>query len=200
MAFFLTAVPAAVSAQLPISPDLQRMLMEDPELVRAQIMRSGLSLAEIRAELSARGLPPGALDAFLAGDSIDIGSAFTPEAVEGLQVLGLAVETADGLEFVAPRTGMQSRRSVTFSEADSSKVFGHAMFRRASSQFQPLLSGPVPDEYRIGPGDQLLLLVTGEVEQAHDLTVTREDASTARRGETAAPALGQSSILLVALW
>ncbi|NNM32852.1 MAG: hypothetical protein HKO53_07280, partial [Gemmatimonadetes bacterium] len=34
--------------------------------------------------------------------------------------------------------------------------------------------GPVPDDYRLGPGDQLLLLLTGEIEAAHDLVVTRE--------------------------
>ena len=47
------------------------------------------------------------------------------------------------------------------------------IFRRATSQ-QPLLSGPVPDSYKVGPGDRLLLLLTGEVELGYDLEVTRE--------------------------
>ncbi|HUF74658.1 MAG TPA: SLBB domain-containing protein, partial [Longimicrobiales bacterium] len=43
-----------------------------------------------------------------------------------------------------------------------------------TSQFQPLLSGPAPDNYRLGPGDQLVLVLTGEVELARQLQVTRE--------------------------
>ncbi|MDX1494004.1 MAG: SLBB domain-containing protein, partial [Longimicrobiales bacterium] len=168
----LACVPA--SAQLPVSPqEAQRLLRENPELVRQQLLQSGLSRNEIRARLSAAGIPTDALDAFLSGEDIDPDAAFTPQAIEGLQALGLAVETADGLELVEVSTGMQ-RRALRDSLETGFPVFGHRDFRRATSQFQPLLSGPVPEDYRVGPGDQLLLLLTGEVEAAHDLTVTRE--------------------------
>src|SRR5439155_500805 len=40
--------------------------------------------------------------------------------------------------------------------------------------FLPLLSGPVPSDYKLGPGDQLVLILTGEVELAYTLQVTRE--------------------------
>src|SRR6185295_1345792 len=43
------------------------------------------------------------------------------------------------------------------------KPFGVEVFRRTSTQFLPLLSGPVPPDYRIGPGDQLVLILTGDV-------------------------------------
>src|SRR5437870_568118 len=46
--------------------------------------------------------------------------------------------------------------------------------QRASTQFLPLLSGPVPAEYRLGPGDQLVLILTGDVELSYTLPVTRE--------------------------
>lgn len=173
MAFFLALGSAPVHAQLPVTQqEALRLARENPELVRQRLLRSGLSRQEIRARLSAMGLPPDALDAFLSGEEIDPDAAFGPAAIEGLQRLGIAVETADGLELVEVETGMQ------MAEADSLEegfpIFGHRTFRRATSQFQPLLSGPVPDDYRVGPGDQLLLLITGEVEQAHDLVVTRE--------------------------
>src|SRR3989454_11619875 len=38
----------------------------------------------------------------------------------------------------------------------------------------PLLSGPVPADYKLGPGDQLVLILTGDVELAYTLQVTRE--------------------------
>jgi len=53
-------------------------------------------------------------------------------------------------------------------------VFGVDVFRRTTTQFLPLLSGPVPADYRLGPGDQLVLILTGDVELAYTLPVTRE--------------------------
>jgi len=37
-----------------------------------------------------------------------------------------------------------------------------------------VLSGPVPNSYRLGPGDALVLVITGHVEFVHELQVTRE--------------------------
>ena len=54
-------------------------------------------------------------------------------------------------------------------------------------RFQPLLSGPVSDQYRLGPGDRVLLLLTGEAELAHDLEVTRE-------GFVVVPEVGRVSV------
>jgi protein involved in polysaccharide export with SLBB domain len=53
-------------------------------------------------------------------------------------------------------------------------VFGVDAFRRTTTQFLPLLSGPVPPDYKLGPGDQLVLILTGDVELTYTLPVTRE--------------------------
>jgi polysaccharide export outer membrane protein len=53
-------------------------------------------------------------------------------------------------------------------------IFGLNLFRRSTTLFQPNLSGPVDANYRVGPGDQLILILTGDVELAHSLQVTRE--------------------------
>src|SRR5207244_746311 len=47
-------------------------------------------------------------------------------------------------------------------------------FRRTTTQFLPLLSGPVPPDYKLGAGDVLVLILTGDVELAYTLQVTRE--------------------------
>jgi protein involved in polysaccharide export with SLBB domain len=66
---------------------------------------------------------------------------------------------------------------VRLAEAEAeepSAVFGVDVFRRTTTQFLPLLSGPVPSDYRVGPGDNLVLILTGDVELAYNLQVTRE--------------------------
>ena len=60
-------------------------------------------------------------------------------------------------------------------DADSGFViFGLDFFRNATSQFDPNLSGPIDASYRIKPGDRLVLVLTGDVEQSYTLDVTRE--------------------------
>jgi polysaccharide biosynthesis/export protein len=53
-------------------------------------------------------------------------------------------------------------------------IFGLDFFRNRSSQFDPNLAGPVDANYQIHPGDQLVLVLTGDVEQSYSLPVTRE--------------------------
>jgi protein involved in polysaccharide export with SLBB domain len=70
----------------------------------------------------------------------------------------------------APRTIAQQR-----ADADSGfTIFGLDFFRNATTQFDPNLAGPVDANYRIGPGDRLVLVLTGDVEQSYTLDVTRE--------------------------
>jgi len=61
------------------------------------------------------------------------------------------------------------------SDADSGFViFGLDFFRNSTTQFDANLSGPVDANYRINPGDRLVLVLTGDVEQSYTLDVTRE--------------------------
>ncbi len=57
---------------------------------------------------------------------------------------------------------------------DQPTVFGLDLFQRPTTLFEANLAGPVDETYRLGPGDQLVLILTGDVEQAHTLDVTRE--------------------------
>jgi len=67
------------------------------------------------------------------------------------------------------------------------RVFGLDVFRNATTQFNTVSGGPVDPDYRIGPGDDLVLIVTGEVEAAYELPVTRE-------GFIVIPQVGQVSV------
>ena len=173
LAFLTSLGVESTQGQLPTSiSEAEALLRENPELVRAQLRDSGLTQEEIRAQLVARGMPSDALDTFFSDGFIDPETAFSANSIAALEMLGIVREGADGLELIEEISGFQPGDELA--DTASSPVFGHDIFRRATSRFQPLLSGPVPDTYQLGPGDSLLLLLTGEVELAHDLEVTRE--------------------------
>jgi polysaccharide export outer membrane protein len=83
----------------------------------------------------------------------------------------------DTLALAAARNRFFSRADVADSLArlDSGyNIFGLEVFRSSLTKFDPNLNGPVDANYRLGPGDQLVLILTGDVETAYTLDVTRE--------------------------
>jgi len=58
------------------------------------------------------------------------------------------------------------------------RIFGRDLFTRATSQFQAVNAGPVDPSYRLGPGDQILLVLTGDVDVSQTLEVSREGTIT----------------------
>jgi polysaccharide export outer membrane protein len=63
----------------------------------------------------------------------------------------------------------------SLARADSGlNMFGFELFRSGASRFDASLVGPVDDNYRLGPGDRLALILTGDVETSIPLEVTRE--------------------------
>ena len=154
-------IPAAGSSQ-----DLQLQLMQNPamiDLLRAKIQSSGLTQDQIRNRLQASGYPPNMLDAYLSSDSA---SAPTPGASQlaAIRALGIPLDQPIPVD-----TGPVSRAL----DNQPSLIFGVDVFRRSTRQFLPSLSGPVPPDYTLGAGDQIVVLITGNVELARTLEVTR---------------------------
>ena len=167
---------ATVPAQIP-SPSqapqaLQQAVAQNPglpDIIRQRIGQSGLTPDQIRARLQASGYPPTLLDAYL-GAQTPGQPAPVPGAQElaAIQSLGLPSMATAG-EVLPVDTGL-----VRAAAAGKSSVFGVDVFQRTSTQFLPLLAGPVPADYKLGAGDQLVLILTGDVELAYTLQVTRE--------------------------
>ena len=67
----------------------------------------------------------------------------------------------------ARRTGRRSRRPTVVARSSARDLFANG----STSQFDANVAGPVDASYKLGPGDQLVLLLTGEVELAHRLDV-----------------------------
>ena len=161
---------AARSAQNP-EARLQQALQQNPglaDVIRQRIQQSGLTPEQVRARLQASGYPSTLLDPYL-GTGVVAGGAPGAAELAAVQALGLAPIQTGGL---AVDTGLQLVRGVT--PAPPSGVFGVDAFRRSTTQFLPTLSGPVPPDYKLGAGDVLVLILTGDVELAYTLQVTRE--------------------------
>ena len=182
----------AVAAQVPqLSQDEIQRLLSDPqasEAIRQRIAQSGMTPDQIRAQLQAAGYPPALLDQYFRTGG---GALAAPgdSVVRAMALLGLGGPTdlrsfADSLRRAALdsltrdsliRTDSMTRLdSLRLADTLGLQLFGLDVFRRTTSQFVPNVAGPVDANYRLGPGDILVLILTGDVELAHQLEVTRE--------------------------
>ena len=172
----LILLASAVEAQQrPTTAEAQSLLQSRPDLVaqlRQRVQRSGMTPDQIRARLRAEGYPENLLDAYMAGMPA-AGDTVTPgqEVLSAVTALGLA----DAAELAAAMAIMMADTASAGDTVSSGlPIFGLSAFRRGTSQFEANLSGPVDPGYKLGPRDQLVLILTGEVELAHTLEVTRE--------------------------
>jgi polysaccharide biosynthesis/export protein len=88
---------------------------------------------------------------------------------------------------LTPFEQYQWLRSDSIQRDSGLKVFGMDLFTRRNSQFDANLAGPVDPGYRLGAGDRLVLILTGDVEQGYTLDVNRE-------GFVIIPQVGQISV------
>src|SRR2546422_10043143 len=122
---------------------------------------------QTRARLQASAYPSNLLDAYLGGGAVAGAQPAGALELAAIQALGLPpVEQS----LLPVDTGLIRMRGAY----SPSRVFGVDVFRRTTTQFLPLLSGPVPSDYKLGPGDVLVLILTGDGELAYTLQVTRE--------------------------
>ena len=202
----LVLFPALLRAQggLPNAAQAQAMLQSRPELatqLRQRVISSGMTPEQIRARLRAQGYPENFLDSYLGGMPAGSGGSPSEDELTAFQRLGLTGAEDDAALRTMLRSGEDSAgpafrlapmvRDDTTQRAESDsaayRLFGLETFLNTSSQFLPTVDGPVDANYRLGPGDQLVLILTGEVELAHALDVARE-------GFVVIPQVGQLSV------
>lgn len=151
--------------------------LSDAEILRL-LRQSGLAPDEVRDLLQQQGFPRGAADPYLS--VLEGSEERVPQGTDPLALLRVLAELGARDTLPGPRplprriTRLREARRDTAREPAGPPVFGREIFERATSQFLPPTTGPVPGDYRVGPGDELILVLTGDVEQAYRLTVTRE--------------------------
>ncbi len=168
------AILAALSLATPLAaqqptPEQVKAMAAQPggaDAIRAQIKSSGLTPDQIRIRLQAAGYDPALIDPFLSDKPGSDSTKVSIEQSAALKALGIK---PDSMPKQPVDTGLRITDSVP-----PIGVFGVDVFRRSTTQFLPLLSGPVPPDYRLGPGDMLVLILTGDVELTYQLGITRE--------------------------
>ncbi|HKP50058.1 MAG TPA: SLBB domain-containing protein, partial [Gemmatimonadales bacterium] len=186
--------------QLPTPDQARDALQNQPQVVerlRQRLLESGLTPDQVRARLRASGYPEDLLDAYLMGADTTRRVRPGPRTLEAVQSLGILSEAetdslriqdsvlavSDSLQQVLDSLKLvkaDSARadsladSVSVLQGGGLKLFGLETFRRTSTRFQPVQSGPVDENYRLGSGDVLVLILTGDVEESYTLSVTRE--------------------------
>ena len=180
-------------AQRPTAEQAREILRNRPDLVRQlreRLGASGLTPDQVRARLRAAGYPENMLDEYLSGADTTRPVVPSTGTFEAIRLLGItSVEDLDSLQIAG---GMRDSVQVDSVAADTLfdrsiepdsmeedsvetlELFGLEVFRTRTNQFEPTLAGPVDEGYRLGPGDVLVLILSGDVEQAHTLEVNRE--------------------------
>lgn len=158
-----------------------------------RLRQSGMTRAEVQERLRLAGYDPSLADHYFdllerGGEPVR-GSA-DQDFLRALQMIGVAIPGIPELRRDSLRGPVSDSLLL---HADSSnrgpQVFGREFFRRGPWQMlqQTETFGPVPGDYRLGPGDELFLVLTGDVELAYTLGVTRE-------GYVIIPDVGQLSV------
>ncbi len=144
------------------------------------LQQSGLTTDQVRDLLAGRGYGRDAADPYLAvleGLTDEIPGAATPvpllEALTGTDIASTLAADSLPTDLLLALQG-PSPFGFPVEEEPGPPIFGREIFRRATTQFQPLEGGPVPADYRVGPDDELVLVLTGDLELAYRLIVARE--------------------------
>ena len=201
LVFLAAGTGGVVARQIPSEAELRRLLANPQagEAIRQQLLQSGLTPDQIRSRLQAEGLSTGLLDSYIRGQpggqlvpndsvfgalsAIGLGTAYDLAAfADALPLVGMRDGAAvDSIvvdrvayELFVEKHGEDLADSLLLYPRRGLRLFGLEVFRRASNEFAPDLAGPVGEDYRLGAGDALVLILTGDVEAAYTLQVTRE--------------------------
>ena len=163
------------------------------EQISDAIRKSGMSQQQIQDRLRSAGYDPSLANPFFAlqqtgapgapGVAAPTGAQATSFA-QALSSLGIMTPDASNKPEPEQETERANRERVG---GGAGGVFGREIFNRASTAFDPITSGPVDPAYRLGVGDQVQLVVTGQVELAYQLELRRD-------GTVIIPQVGQISI------
>jgi len=165
-----------------------------PDQIRAELRSAGYpeNLVDqyLQAPAAGQSSPTPSLEVLRAASAIGLGNFATDTLGTRRDSVMLSRGDSLLLDSLGYNVGLDSipskRDSLGFLRLDSlaamrladrlrhPRLFGIDVFRRVSNQFAPVTSGPVDPDYRFGTGDELVLLLTGDVEQSYILPVTRE--------------------------
>lgn len=184
-AIAIRLAPAALAALLLSAGPAHAQNQQQIQQIRQQIEAMGLENmepAQVRQLLTQMGYDPTVLDSYLESAAAQEGDLVSAEAMRALEALTVQGQQDEEREDGERQREQDGRRGVQTMLPDSSemekatglRVFGLATFARRSNEFAAIGSGPIPPGYVLGPGDEVVLILTGDVEEQYLLPVTRE--------------------------
>lgn len=152
--FFLFSVPS-------YSQDLDEV---QQKLIQQKIKESGLTEAELKKKAEAAG--------YTVEDFIKLQQAATTKeaATQSTQTQEKVIVTPP----TEPKSGnwlvpeFQGREG-----AEGLQAFGYNIFNYKAFTFEPSLNVPVPTNYVVGPGDEIVISLWGETQLVENLTVSK---------------------------
>ncbi|HSW31598.1 MAG TPA: SLBB domain-containing protein [Longimicrobiales bacterium] len=186
----LLAIAPPVAAQT----EAQRLIQQisgqqvSQDQILERLRASGVNREQAKARLAQAGYDPALVDPYY--DRLEGRSGALPDADQGfLAALGAVGILQPGMAAAVPPpvVGAGETAEAPPVPTQGIEVFGLDVFRRGTDQFEPVAMGPVDPDYRLGPNDQIVLILTGDVELAYSLDVTRE-------GFIVIPDVGQVSV------
>lgn len=149
------------------------------------IRNSGLTEAQVRARLQAAGFDPRLADPYFQGGIPgSLAPAANPSAVvdvgfaDALKALGIvdtvANEGTGTRRSETDATHARTNESLSVLNPLELRLFGKALFTGETTAFDAVSAGPVDASYRLGIGDQLQLIITGDMESATSVEVRRD--------------------------
>lgn len=185
LALLAGASPVARAQQLPAGVSQADILQK--------LRQSGMTREQARTRLAQLGYDPSLADAYfnqLEGMGAAAGSPSDAQFAQALADMGLLTMGVPGQAGPARPTMPAEPQYLSDPYTpgnvppDTSRVFGRDVFVRSRIQFDPIITGPVDANYTIGPGDQVQLVITGDVQLAYTLQVSRD-------GDLIIPDVGQ---------
>jgi polysaccharide biosynthesis/export protein len=176
--------PRTDTSTMRVDPRLLQRGNLDPEVLE-RLRASGVTRQQVRSELQRRGYDPSLADPYF--DALERSGSGRPGSnlMDALAGAGLAADTARGsvrdsarlnawgdldlldVERLLGLTGPGSQPSAEL------QVFGSAFFSRSMLVEEPAF-GPVEPNYRLGPGDEVNIVLTGAVQDVYPLRIGRE--------------------------
>lgn len=136
-----------------------------------RVQSQGLTIRQMEQLALSRGMPASEVTKLVRRiRSLRSGQAIQQQGQQ-LQVTPQlrSITTPDSLFMVPDTTDQDSLRR---------KIFGANLFRKDKITFTPSLNIPTPENYQLGPGDELVIDIWGAAEQTYEVQVSTEGTIT----------------------
>jgi hypothetical protein len=130
----------------------------------------GYTTRDVEAEALARGLPYSEAEKLRA--RFDALEKETEGPVRG--DVRPAIQRDTPVRRVAEDAQLSAREVDAAGPGEETEVFGYYLFKRDNLSFEPSLNIPTPQNYLLGPGDELVIEVWGAAQQSYRLRVSPE--------------------------